>query len=298
MVTMPRYDVFISYRWVDPDMYWVRDHLAPALQGAGLRTLLDVQDFVPGRDLILEMDRAGRESRYVLCVLSPEYFDGDRMVAFESLNARRSNPSGSDSRLIPLLLRPTQMPNWIRGLVPIDWTDDRGRGREWTKLLEILGAPRNSGPPPKPPGGNLPGVGVAKSLASISEATPDAVIVLRNGRFEATCTSENRGNVLKCRISDRDRELRYGDIIQLWKRDIEFVDFFISIFKKCGFTSYAWETPSVCVSTIGRVFEFAVCNAPAASQIPDRNTYASYFNTKTSNEGIVAFNNLGGMLFS
>ena len=88
------HDVFISYRWVDPDQTWVRDQLAPALRNSGLEVLLDVDNFVPGRDLILEMTRAGHESRRVLCVLSPDYFDGNRMVAFESLMARRQDPSG------------------------------------------------------------------------------------------------------------------------------------------------------------------------------------------------------------
>ena len=31
------YDVFISYRWAEPDQTWVRQSLAPALQAAGLR---------------------------------------------------------------------------------------------------------------------------------------------------------------------------------------------------------------------------------------------------------------------
>ena len=89
------HDVFVSYRWVDPDQTWVREQLAPALRNSGLTVLLDVDDFVPGRDLILEMTRAGHESRRVLCVLSPDYFDGNRMVAFESLMARRLDPSGN-----------------------------------------------------------------------------------------------------------------------------------------------------------------------------------------------------------
>ena len=46
------------------------------------------------------MTRAGHESRRVLCVLSPAYFDGNRMVAFESLMARRLDPSGSETALV------------------------------------------------------------------------------------------------------------------------------------------------------------------------------------------------------
>jgi tetratricopeptide (TPR) repeat protein len=141
------YDVFVSYRWAEPDQSWVRDELVPALQAAGLRVCLDVNDFVPGRDLILEMTRAGQSSRRALCILSDDYFAGNRMVHFEALNARRMDPSGLDSRLVPLVLRSTNLPEWVRGLIPVDWTDERGRASEWRKLLEVLGAPRNAIPP-------------------------------------------------------------------------------------------------------------------------------------------------------
>jgi len=145
------HDVFISYRWVDPDQTWVREQLAPALRNAGLDVLLDVDDFVPGRDVILEMTRAGHESRRVLCVLSPDYFDGNRMVAFESLMARRLDPSGGEPGLIPLVLRSSRLPEWLRGLIPIDWTDPSYHTREWRKLLKALGAP-HEGPAPGPAG--------------------------------------------------------------------------------------------------------------------------------------------------
>lgn len=144
------YDVFVSYRWVDPDQKWVRDQLVPALSAAGLKVCLDVEDFVPGRDLILEMTRAGKESRHALCVLSPAYFDGNRMVGFESLMVRRSDPSGITSRLIPFILRPATLPDWLRGLIPIDWTSPAGCSREWRKLLKVLGASTLSTPLPAP----------------------------------------------------------------------------------------------------------------------------------------------------
>lgn len=117
-----RYDVFVSYRWVEPDQTWVRRQLLPAFERAGLSVLLDVEDFVPGRDLVLEMSRAGSESRRAVAVLSPDYFDGDRLSHFEILAARRSDPAGRESRLIPLILRETTLPEFVRGLVPVYWT--------------------------------------------------------------------------------------------------------------------------------------------------------------------------------
>jgi hypothetical protein len=136
------FDVFVSYRWVDPDQSWVRDRFVPSLKAAGLRVLIDVEDFIPGRDLIIEMNRAGSSSRHLICVISPDYFNGNRMVSFESLAARRSDPAGVDSRLIPLIFRETELPEWIRGLIAIDWTTESGRSREWKKLLQALQAPR------------------------------------------------------------------------------------------------------------------------------------------------------------
>ena len=144
------FDVFISYRWVSPDQDWVRNSLVPALQAAGLKTLLDVEDFLPGRDLVLEMTRAGQSSRMALCIISPEYFEDDRMVNFEALAARRKDPSGQHSILIPFLLRKTELPEWIRGLVPVDWTDPDSHSREWSKLLHVLNAPNPDALPPMP----------------------------------------------------------------------------------------------------------------------------------------------------
>jgi hypothetical protein len=134
------YDVFISYRWITPDQEWVREQLYPALVKARLSVCLDVEDFVPGRDLILEMERAGLESRHVLCVISPEYFEEGRMVEFESLTARRRDPAGRSSFLIPFILRETEIPERIRGLIPLSWTNPENHIREWKKLLRVLGA--------------------------------------------------------------------------------------------------------------------------------------------------------------
>lgn len=142
------FDVFVSYRWVEPDQNWVRDKLVPALKSAGLKVCLDVEDFVPGRDLILEMNRAGSASRHALCILSPDYFNGNRMVGFESLMARRADPSGMESKLIPLIYRKVALPEWLRGLIPIDWTEREHHPREWRKLLKTLAAPKPDAPEP------------------------------------------------------------------------------------------------------------------------------------------------------
>jgi hypothetical protein len=118
------------------------------LRRAGLRVCIDVEDFEPGRDLLDEMARADCESRKVICVLSPDYFDGNRFVSLESHVARLGDPGAQEGRLIPLLLRYTSVPAWLRNLVPIDWTVPEDHAREWRKLLEALGAKVLDAPPP------------------------------------------------------------------------------------------------------------------------------------------------------
>lgn len=150
------YDVFVSYRWIEPVRSWVQKQLVPALRAAGLRVCLDVNDFKPGRDSIHEMERAGKQSRRVLCILSGDNFEENHSAHFELLMARRSDVSGVDSRLIPFIFRPTSIPDWLVGLIPIDWTEKSNRGREWGKLLRALDATNLEVDPPDkddPPSG-------------------------------------------------------------------------------------------------------------------------------------------------
>jgi hypothetical protein len=73
------------------------------------------------------------------------------MVAFEVLAAKGRDPGGQESRLIPLILRNTALPDWILGLVPVDWTRTKDLQREWIKLLKVLNAPNLNCIAPGPP---------------------------------------------------------------------------------------------------------------------------------------------------
>jgi len=131
-------------------MSWVRNELVPALRAAGLQVCLDVEDFVPGRDPIQEMTRAGQESRHALCIMSPDYFANNRFVQLEALSARAGDPAGTQSSLIPFILREVDPPLWAR-LIPVRWTTPEARPTEWKKLLRTLGAKNLDAPPPLAP---------------------------------------------------------------------------------------------------------------------------------------------------
>lgn len=66
-----RYNVFVSYSHRNKE--WVRGWLVPQLQQAGLAVCIDHESFKPGAPSITEMERAVRQSRKTLLVLTPEY---------------------------------------------------------------------------------------------------------------------------------------------------------------------------------------------------------------------------------
>lgn len=120
-----------------------------------------------------------------------------------------------------------------------------------------------------------------------------AFSVIRNDRFEASVRSKNKGNLQIFRLKQDNRDLEYRDVLNLWENDPEFLDFYISIFKKCGFNSYIWETPPISTDTISQAFEFVLLNTPISSNRADPDTYKQYYDKNNSNDGVVSFPNLG-----
>ena len=85
---------------------------------------------------------------------------------------------------------------------------------------------------------------------------------IRSERFEASAESQNAGNVLKYRIYSNGHFLGFSDVFYLWERDLDFVDFYISIFKQSGYYGFNWETPAISVASIHEQFEFVIHNLP------------------------------------
>jgi predicted ATPase len=174
---------------VSPDQEWVRDQLVPALERAGLNVCLDVMDFILGRNLFLEMERAGIESRQAICVISPDYFDGNRMAGFESQMLLGLDPSGQTSRLIPLILRKTEIPKRLSGLIACDWTNPATHAREWKKLLRDLNA---KNPDATMPGPVVEPEGVEKERSQHADPTRTA----QQGVVNSAFPSDSVGDVI------------------------------------------------------------------------------------------------------
>jgi predicted phosphodiesterase len=132
----PEYDAFISYSHRDEK--WVHSWLLPRLEGGGLRVCVDFRDFEPGAPSITEMERAVRQSRKTLLVLTPNYLASE-WTEFENILASTLDPAARRRRIIPLFLEQCKLPLRIRSLTYLDFT---GSDQEF-QLRRLLRAIRS-----------------------------------------------------------------------------------------------------------------------------------------------------------
>lgn len=127
---MDNYDLYVSFH--EKDEAWVREWLVPLLEDEGLSVALsDV--FLPGASILGETSRLIDESNTIIAVLSPEYLESGWDI-FESTLARDMDPSARSRKLIPILLRPSDIPVQMRGLRILDFTNPI----KWKKQLDAL----------------------------------------------------------------------------------------------------------------------------------------------------------------
>lgn len=155
------FDVFISYNPADED--WVEGYLLDALRQAGIRCHTEAA-FALGVPLIAEFERAILQSRRTLLVLSPAY-QADHLNRFADLLAQSFGADTATWPVIPLILRPVDLPPRLRMPIGLDATDPSA----WPGVIERLVAEfqRPLPPPPPPPQCSYPG------MAPFTEADSD-----------------------------------------------------------------------------------------------------------------------------
>lgn len=110
-----KYDLFLSYRHIEPDQTWVRKNLVPALKEAGLNICFDgdYRCFRAGEPIILSMQNAVVNSRYTVAIFTPEYEESG-FTELESLMAQHLETEarqsmGKNKRLIGVLYQDCDM---------------------------------------------------------------------------------------------------------------------------------------------------------------------------------------------
>jgi hypothetical protein len=132
-----QYDVFISNSHAD--RAWVWEVLLSRLEEAGLRVCFDGRDFEIGVPSLVNMERAVDSSCHTLLVLTPDWVASE-WAEFESLLAGSADPAGRRRKLIPLMLKPCQLPSRIAMLTYADFTQPHDRADQFQRLLGQLHA--------------------------------------------------------------------------------------------------------------------------------------------------------------
>ena len=134
-----RYDVFVSYRHEGADRVFARN-LVAALEAEGYTVAIDERDFRANASFLQEMERAVRQSRFTVAVISRRYLESGNTEE-EVMISRVLDLGDRKRRLIPLLIEPVAMPVWLYGIVGIDWTKRDPLVDPFDKLKATLGAP-------------------------------------------------------------------------------------------------------------------------------------------------------------
>ena len=101
---------------------------------------IDERDFPANASFLQEMERAIRQSRFTVAVISRRYLESGNTEE-EAMISKVLDMGDRKRRLIPLLIEPVAMPAWLYGIVGIDWTKRDPLVDPFDKLKATLGAP-------------------------------------------------------------------------------------------------------------------------------------------------------------
>ncbi len=99
----------------------------------------------------------------------------------------------------------------------------------------------------------------------------------------------------RIRILRDGRRASYGEVLEAWRSDAAFREFFAGLLAGAPYDAYLWETPPVAEASLGRGFEFVLADSPAlAAMTPDPHSFAAHFQAAGGDAEVAVFANLGG----
>jgi formylglycine-generating enzyme required for sulfatase activity len=169
-------DFFVSYNQADRD--WA-EWIAWQLEDAGYTTRIQAWDFHAGSNFVVDMDRAARQSRQTIAVLSPDYLAA-RFPTAEWAAAFARDPTGNDRALLPVRVRACQPEGLLRALTYLDLVGlDEARAKQ-TLLGRIRGERLKPSRPPGFPGKSAPrSAGAPAFPAPVASHEPAGFFTLR-----------------------------------------------------------------------------------------------------------------------
>jgi hypothetical protein len=196
--------VFISYTW-DSESHkrWVKDLGARLRGAAGIEVVLDEWETRLGDQVPFFMERAIRESDFVLCVCTPRYkerFDARTGGAGYEANLMSAEAfaMGRERKFIPLLREGEAreaLPSWLLGKRYVDFRGDPYEEASYEFLVATIHGLSPQAPPVAAPGLNV------SQLAPASVARQESYAEFFNAAQKVIQQGESR---LLLRSKDND----------------------------------------------------------------------------------------------
>jgi hypothetical protein len=138
-----RYEAYISYvdRGADADFVW--DTLVPKLEAAGLKVAVSGDSVTPGVPRIIGGERAIRQAKRTVVVLSDAYL-ADAMAEFENVLGQTMSIQEGSYRLLPVTfsaLDQGRLPVRLSMLETLDLSHPRRAERNYERLIRALHQP-------------------------------------------------------------------------------------------------------------------------------------------------------------
>ena len=111
--------------------------------------------------------------------------------------------------------------------------------------------------------------------------------------WSAKAFDTGRDDTLRFSVMHDAAPASYSDVVNAWRNDVTFREWFNALLAGVAFSAFRWETPPVTTMTASRPFEFVLLDTPGLARTPDPDAFTGHFDERSSSE-VLSFPNLGG----
>lgn len=104
----------------------------------------------------------------------------------------------------------------------------------------------------------------------------------------------DRNNICRIMIEKDGQIMTFSEVIQGWKNNKSFREFYISLIASMPFESVFWESPAITYSSVNQPYECVCVNSIQLTKVQaDPSPFQRHFQAAVAEETFVSFENLG-----
>ncbi len=117
---------------------------------------------------------------------------------------------------------------------------------------------------------------------------------MNRGRMWTATTEVINLATRQFKIFQEDKQLSYADIIELWKNNFAFREFYISLLTTSSFQAFFWELPPLTLTSLRQSYKFVLVDSPQLVSVkPNSAPFAKQLESAQADRNVTVFENLG-----